>query len=217
MCMHGNADADRGSTYDGFMRKILCVAVASLAGCLPPPSIEQGPTSERADDSVRIPPIVRHQLVHGDSVAGIDIAAEPLGAEGWKLHMNNGSDQVASIVWDESSFVTSSGEAVGRLIPGETKRIDLTKSHPPTPLPPHASVNESVFIEKFIDTEEFEGKLPAYDPKYMVDKIVNLRKELSALLIGGKMFVTVSVGSDKKTWSGVVESTDALAPASNTE
>lgn len=162
-------------------------------------------SNSAAPGSQSVPALKRNQIIHGDVLGDISIGATPLGAAGWRLSVENKGDAAASINWDESSFVGSTGTSGGRLIPGETRKIDLEKSHAPMPLPPHASVQETVFVEKLVDAEENEAMHgDMVSPEYR-QTLLATRDKLARFEEGGKMYLSLQLQDGKKLWTGLVE------------
>lgn len=118
-------------------------------------------------------------------IDGLRVTIAPLGAAGWSLRIENDSSDALSVLWDESSFVTSDGKVAGRLIRGETRAMDTGKPQPPEPLPSGAAVVSRVFAEKLIGAEQ--------------------GAELAVPLVGGKLHLTIATATGKQTWTGVVE------------
>lgn len=223
-CMRRNADSDPAFRYDFRMVVIRTILAGLLvSGCASGPMGEEcgGATGRPCPHSsdtvwdkpnVWMPKLERHQVVRGDAIAGVEIAVDPLGAAAWTVRIKSAS--AGALLWDESSFVGSNGSSAGRLIPGATTRMDLARAHPPSPLPAGASLSESVFVEKLIDEEEVEAKMPQYWTDTMVKQVVAHRKEIATFVEGGTINLVVQVGSEKKTWTGHVEHVAETAPPS---
>lgn len=154
------------------------------------------------------PKLVRSETVATEkAIDGFDIEAVPAGAAGWKIHIVSKVDAVSSVVWDESTFVGSEGRSYGRLVVGETKRMDTAKAHPNLPVAPHADVVQFVVVENLVDQERLEAdvieKYGRMD-SYRIKKLEELRAVREKAIVGGKLYVTVSGPSGKQTWAGVV-------------
>lgn len=140
----------------------------------------------------------------------VDITSTPAGATGWTIVVANNSDERLSIVWDESSFVTAASDVMGRLIRGETRKIDSAKSQPPTPVPSHTRAREFVLAEKFIQSEDAEGEYADALTKYgyvtpqMTDVVVTDRASRAGLIRGGRINLVVTVRGETRTWVGLV-------------
>lgn len=89
---------------------------------------------------------------------GITISVEPSGSAAWNLRIRNGRATAVSVVWDESSYVAD-GESFGRLIRGETRKIDTGKQQPASPIAPNTMLKEWVIPEKFAPILESDGTL----------------------------------------------------------
>lgn len=157
---------------------------------------------------VDVPTIERHESVATEKpIDDYDVAAVPGGATGWKIHIVSKIDAVGSLIWDESTFVTSDGRSMGRLITGETRRIDTAKAQPAMPIAPRSDVVQFVLPEKLLDQEEFEGDVAT---KYRrtspanIRKLEAIRKKRGEMIVGGKLYVTVLGPNGKQTWTGVV-------------
>jgi hypothetical protein len=180
------------------MRNLLVCALVSA--CVPPPA-----------SVPMIPMAPRTETVETETaIDGVEIAATPVGAASWKLLVVNNTDGQISIAWDESSFVSSQGESAGRLIRGETRKMDIAKAQPPTPVPPHARASEVVLVEKLVESEEMESDYVGFKAKYgyvtkpLNDLIVPARKQRQATIRGGALNVTIQFPDGKKTWIGRV-------------
>ncbi len=99
------------------------------------------------------------------TIASLTFGFEASGFAGWKITIKNDSDEMLSLVWDESSFVACDGSAWGRLISDDTRRIDLENAHPPSPIPPHSTVTAIAFPESQTQALEF-----GYDLRRYLDK-----------------------------------------------
>lgn len=160
------------------------------------------------DDRVEVPRLRRSQIVETSSgVDGVYIAATPSGAAGWTLTVTNNTPAVMTVHWDESTFVASTSEGAGRLIRGETRKIDSANQQPATPVAPGSTLRQSVVVEKMIDAEELEAEIAKKRLRSpdVVQRIAKTRASRNALLVGGTLHVTVQVADGKKTWSGIVK------------
>jgi hypothetical protein len=181
------------------MRKL--IVIATLIACIPPspPKVPLPPLPDRSERIETTAPI-----------DGLEIAATPYGSAGWRVKVKNDTDATVTVVWDESSFVSRGGSSGGRLIRGNTRRIDVAKAQPSTPVPPNASAMEVAFIEDIIEAEKNEATYAEHDAKYggvspeMERLIVRQRSSIKKLIAGGTMHVTVQLSDGKKTWSGRV-------------
>lgn len=135
------------------------------------PGTKRGPSVETVDATTPI--------------AGMTITLEADGTAGWKLTARNDTDDMLSLVWDESSFVTGDGKSWGRLVPGVTRMLDVEKSHPAAPLAPHSSVTELVIPQVMVAYNE---------PLFEYDA----RRELNS----GRLYVVVQSAAGKKPWFG---------------
>lgn len=189
------------------MRTILILAL--LAACLPPP-IERsgGPVFYPAT----LPPLERDQRIREiKGIDGLRVVGAPDGAAAWSLRLKNTTDDSMSVLWDESSFVASTDDSMGRLIRGETHKIDLAKTQPPSPLAPHAAITETIFVEKFVDVEETEQVARKSSDEGILsrddrNRFLNYREKLATSIVGGHLYLVVLTDDGKHTWSGVVES-----------
>lgn len=231
-CMSANADATSASPYDPTtMNNLIRVSgVLACAGALIASAgssqnrgaIREGCTTDDgrsgfvngagycqgpAAEEYRIEALKREQAVREDrAVEGVTVQAKPFGAGAWTIQISNTSEGSAAVLWDESSFVTSDGRAAGRLIRGETRKIDTGKAQPAEPVPPGAAAIATVFAEKLIGWEETEEKLMERNLRIgPINEAREWRKKNNALIVGGKLHLTLDVGGAKKTWIGAVE------------
>lgn len=154
-----------------------------------------------------VPPPARTETVATETpLDGMAVSAVPVGAAAWKISVQNDTDTPASVLWDESSFVVSSGDSAGRLIRGETRRMDVAKAQPPTPVPAHARVTELVLVEKLTEVEDLEARYAALGSasKELNDQTIRIRKDRRTLIVGGRIDLRVEMGGEKRTWTGRV-------------
>lgn len=185
------------------MRTILMTAVV-LTACVPP---RQQTTPELVD----LEPLERAERVTTESaIDGLQIEAVPSGAAGFTLRIKNESDQSGSIIWDESTLVASTGESAGRLIRGETRRMDVNNAQPPTPLPANAAIVQLVFAEKMTGAEQNEGEAAQIQQRDggVLPRIRELmlasRERRRLAMIGGRLNLTIQIAAEKRTWTGVI-------------
>jgi hypothetical protein len=86
-----------------------------------------------------------------DPLSGIEVKVESSGEGMWKVSVANHQKGTIQIAWDASSYVGADGKSLGRLIRGETRRIDVGKPQPATPVAPSASIEEDVIPESYTD------------------------------------------------------------------
>lgn len=175
------------------------IAAVLLAGCM-----------------VEVPALQRPHRVRTEmAVPDFTVVASPEGAVGWRVDIRNNTAAVATIIWDESTFVTANGTSAGRLIAGSTMKIDVTRAHPPTPVAPGANSSEVVIPEAFVEDEEIEdraAKLRRENDGRMhkrdADIVLNSRRARDERIVGGKLYVTIQGINGKQMWAGVVSSTE---------
>jgi hypothetical protein len=199
------------------MRKVLQLVLvgASVLAAMASATSNQGygtPSHEpgvNADESV--PPLVRHQVVRPGVIGDVRLVAIPAGVSAWNLKITNNTPGLVTVSWDESTFVTNDGQSQGRLIRGETRRMDTGKAQPQTPIAPGSSIIETVFPERMLDGEQTEANIEKMDylTHQQVLRFIKLRDAIQASIVDGKLVVTIDIGGTKSTWTGVVESTDA--------
>jgi hypothetical protein len=154
----------------------------------------------------RVPGFQRKQVVTAEkTIDSVKIDVTPTGAIAWTLSISNESEDPASIVWDESTFVMPTGEASGRLIRGETRKLDTGNAQPASPLPPRSKVVETVLPEQLIGVEEREALEPDYVTEAQLAPFVARREKRLELLNGGHLYIVVMTSSGKQTWTGIVE------------
>lgn len=177
-------------------------AICTLCGCLPEPPREVAavqPTRSRTADDDRLASMeiaaaaLRLRVSEVQPIDGFNVTV------GWKMgasfmiYVENNSDAAASVLWDSSTVLDNSGKSYGRLIRGDTRRIDVEKSQPPSPLPPHGRIDQWVFPEKMTPSSTRE----------VGDAMAERLFALGALVVvDGKIFVTIETVDGKKTWSG---------------
>jgi hypothetical protein len=190
------------------MRNAAVVLSLALAACMPP--------MPPKEPLVQMPQ--RTETVETETaIDGLAIAARPYGAAGWTVNVKNDTDAMASIVWDESAFVSPRGQSGGRLIRGDTRRVDLAKSQPATPIPPGAATEEVVFIEKIVEVERTESEYAEADAKWggvspdMNRVIQKSRRDIRRSIAGGALNVTIQLADGKQTWTGRVSGGQAKA------
>lgn len=152
------------------------------------------------------------------AVDGVSVQARQAGAAGWELAIKNETTSPVLMVWDESSFVMSNSQSAGRLLRGETRKIDSGKAQPPTPIPPGVVLSQYVIAEKLTNEDEVENDIAERDRIGFNDEMLANIKSRRALrekaLNGGKLYLVIETGGEKKTWVGVVEvPAPAAAPA----
>lgn len=181
---------------------------ASSTGCIPPQ--EQREAKPYRPSFWQYPELVRTESVR--EKVGFDelaITVKPSGAAGWTIRVHNDGDKLVRIIWDDSTFVTSTGESAGRLIRAKTKKIDVEKSHAPSPVPPGAGLTEDVVVEKFVDYEELEADEQKDQEErgrifQSPSKIKEARGVIERLMVGGRINLVLDVGGEPKTWVGEV-------------
>jgi hypothetical protein len=206
------------------MRKLLQLAMVGASAFAALASATSGRNSghtyndPNSGNYTTITPLVRHQAVPVSELDGIQIEAVPYGASGWTLRIRNTTASIVSVRWDESTFALANGRSTGRLIRGETRKMDVSKEQPATPIAPGSLTDAVAFPESLVDQEETEGKLAAagYVPRPDADRVEELRRQFYSAFIGAKIILTIETADGKKTWTGVVESTrtQPVAPAS---
>lgn len=175
----------------------------TAAGCTAEPANADG-------NAVRpVPPAERHhRMVEQTGVDGIRVLAEPSGAASWTLTVMNESDAPLTVLFDESSFVTSSGNSWGRLIRGETRKMNSAQAQPPIPVAPRARLSGFVVPEGAIAFEEFEswvvGRMESRNVGTAVKRAERERAHLKKELDGGRLLLVVQRDGEKKTWTGLV-------------
>jgi hypothetical protein len=181
-----------------FIRVATVLAMAVLASA--------SATSNPTPRLVPRPPLERSERIAADAETyGIAINGIPYGAAGWTLRITNNTDASLSILWDESSFVTAKGESGGRLIKGDTRKIDTAKSQPASPLAPHASLVQVVFIEKLVDAEEVEAKNADFVSPRVAALLEETRSANAHAILGGKLYLVLQMADGRKTWVGHVD------------
>lgn len=201
------------------MMRVIAVAAMVMAACVPPES-GTGPAGPGYANTAPPPPLVRRETVRTEKpVEGLRVEVRPTGATAWLIGFKNETDTAMTVVWDESSFVTSTGEAGGRLIRGSTRRMDVGRSQVGSPLPPRAVLAETAFVERMIRSEELEAKYGQRAlPPDLRERLIQSRTDRERLVIGGRLHLTLETPAGKQTWTGLVEAgPSAEAPSSPAE
>ena len=161
------------------------LGVIVVASCVPhaEPYIPRTPPAEPAPRFDRV--------VETKAIDDVTVSVVP-SSLAWEVHISNSTENTISVLWDESTFVMSTGQSMGRLIRGETRRIDSGKTQPPSPIATHAVLVENVL---------FEG----------ATEIIQYAALSSEKLVGGHLYITIETADGKKTWSGDV--VDGRQPA----
>ncbi len=116
-----------------------------------------------------------------DPLGKIEVKLESNGEGMWNVTVANHQAAAVKILWDESSYVGADGKSLGRLVRGETRRIDVGKPQPPTPLAPNATIEEDVLPES-----------------YASDVKASLEPDEK-----GTMYLVIETNTGKHTWHGV--------------
>jgi hypothetical protein len=93
--------------------------------------------------------------------------------------------------WDESAYVSPDGVAQGRLIRGKTKRGNIDREQPPTPVPPGASIAEWCLPEAHAEGFDAAGAL----------QVFSLEPDVT-----GRMFLALESVRGPESWQGEVRS-----------
>ena len=183
----------------------LCLASASSK----PPPCTYGMGPDGYCNQPSLPSLVRSDTVDtATAVDGVEVHATPFGATGWTLRISNDTDGPVSVVWDESSGVASNGDSLGRLLRGETRKIDEANAQPPSPIAPHATLTQEILIEKLVDAEETESQITT-EPQTAAREldaagIGRLRAQRAKYLDGGSIYLVLSLNGAKKAWVGTM-------------
>jgi len=146
-------------------------AVASATSPLPP---------------YKPPPPRQHvELDITQPVDGLVVTADLITSYTWKIEVSNETDQPCSVLWDESSYVNRQGRSQGRLVPLTTRRMDLARPHPPSPIAPHATLTEGVVPEAMAE-------------------YADVRTESPGIYTGARLIVTLLLGDKRVTWQATV-------------
>jgi len=133
-----------------------------------------------------------HEMRVDKAVAGMTITATPAGAwQVWNIEATNDTGDLVSIDWDRSSFVGNDGDSLGRLIRGETRKIDSAKAQVKLTLAPSAKAKQLVIPEAFV---EFVGALRG----------ARLEPTPPKGLIGAKLVLAIEQGSATSMWVGII-------------
>lgn len=197
---------DRGTNliYVRDMKRILITA-ALVGGCQPETPNYSAPSGDAPYRTAA--PLVRTPLrvVSETRIDGVLVAVVPYAAAGWRVEAKNESDTAVSVLWDESSFVDRFGDSQGRLIRGETRRMNVDGAQPRVPIAPKAQAVQRVLVEKLLAYEEIEasmdGKLQDRD---RVFRVLKIRNAVQKSLPGGRVHVVIEIDGAKKTWTGLV-------------
>ncbi|NVB82444.1 MAG: hypothetical protein HOV81_28955 [Kofleriaceae bacterium] len=116
-----------------------------------------------------------------DPLGQIEVKLESSGEGMWNITVANHHAAAVKILWDESSYVGTDGKSRGRLVRGETRRIDVGKPQPPTPVAPNATIEESVIPESYASDVR-----ASFEPDEK-----------------GTMYLVIESSTGKHTWHGV--------------
>lgn len=183
------------------MRQLL--ACVLLVACVPP-----------AQEPAHVAPIPmppRTETVATEqAIDGITVISRPSSVVGWGFAIVNDTDAPVSVIWDESTFVAESGDSMGRLIPSDTRRMDVAREHPPMPVPAHSRAGAIALIENAVAAEEMEGDYAETARKYggvsarMNELIEQNRAMRKKAISGGRIDLVIRIGDAKQTWTGRV-------------
>lgn len=194
------------------MRRILITAVLTSGACAP----------QTVYVFPGLPAIQRTETVREEqAIEGAKVALAPAASASWRLAVKNETDATLTVLLDESTFTAASGDSGGRLINGNTRRMDIAKAQAPIPIAPGATWSEFVLVEKLAFFEEHEadaqrkgeelGALRVSEPDrerlgtMLINMTAQNRANAVKLLSGGTIRVTVDGANGKQTWAGVVE------------
>lgn len=186
-----------------------------------PESSAHASHADEDEQRAPMPPIERREaIVEERSIAEISVEIQPVGAAAWSVTVGNEGDDTISVLWDESTVVLANGNSVGRMIRGETRRVDTAKTQAPSPVPPHARNTEEILAEKIVGEEDAErqvvsdmknwGRPPGYMLPRYIKRVVAAREAREQALVGAHLYLVVQMPSGKKTWAGRIEH---VAPA----
>ena len=144
------------------------VATACLTGC----GVQMG----RGIDSI----------AQSRPVQGLAVSVEPSGNVFWTVAVQNNSGSAAQLVWDESVYVNTDGQAT-RLIRGNTRKLFSGQSQPNTPIPSGAAITEMCVPEAHV---ELAGSV--WTPK--AGNPVN----------DARIVLTFRIGARTETWEATV-------------
>lgn len=125
------------------------------------------------------------------ALPGLKITATPVGEPWvfWTLTIENTRDDEVTINWDRSSFVGRSGRSDGRLLRGETRKIDAARAQPSTTIPARASIEQMVIPERLIAIAEMTSSNTTPEPMPPPN------------FVGARLVLAVERGSAKQTWT----------------
>lgn len=125
------------------------------------------------------------------AVPGLKITVTPVGEPWvfWTLTIENTRDDEVTINWDRSSFVGRSGRSDGRLLRGETRKIDAARAQPSTTIPGRASIEQVVIPEQLIVIAEMISSRSTQEPMPPPN------------FVGARMVLAIERGATKQTWT----------------
>ena len=127
------------------------------------------------------------------AVEGVAVTVAPNGVSGWIIGVENRRDDQVLVLWDESSFVADDGISRGRLVRGQTIRIDLGRTQPASPVAPGARIIEFVVPEAIAD---YVPPRPANDQKSV--QINTAQPSVSRGV--GRMIIMFETRAGKELW-----------------
>lgn len=114
------------------LKLVATIAVATLAGCATPDA-EQW--------AIDLKPVTQ--------VPGLQVRVFHDVGYWMTVDVTNASGRMARLVWDDSSVVSSDGQA-SRAIRGETRKIATATNQPSIPIPNGAAVKAGFIAERYV-------------------------------------------------------------------
>lgn len=118
---------------------------------------------------------------------GIRIGAAYAGRGLWRLRAINDGEVLVRVLWDESAYITAEGDS-SRLIRADSRRLDVVKTQPASPVPPGARLEKSFTAETFADVAGVE----------LADRLQHTAGE------GARLYLSVDVGGERRVWEADV-------------
>jgi hypothetical protein len=124
-------------------------------------------------------------ITRDSSLAGIDVGLTKDG-NFWTVTAKNNTNRPTSLVWDESSYVSTTGQS-SRLVRGQTRLIHSGQMQPPSPIPPGATITEYCIPEAQV---QYAGSL--YTPP------------LGNPENPARMYLVFDVNGQRQPWSATI-------------
>ncbi|NUQ67663.1 MAG: hypothetical protein HUU18_05230 [Phycisphaerales bacterium] len=90
------------------------------------------------------------------TVPGVEVQVAEAGGSFWAVIAKNNTNDVVKLVWDESTYVATTGES-DRLLRGKTRLIHSGQAQPTSPIAPGSELREYCVRESAAEHAQFAG------------------------------------------------------------